>query len=558
MAARDLYFLPLVAAGGLATLLLLTPVPLAAQESQPAAEPSAGPQAPAHPLADALQARLETDGGSQSGDAADARIIELYDFYEHRGYAPVWVDDRGVTKRARTFVDLLRAGHEDGLHPSDYHPDALTFGFGARTPEQLADLEVALSKTFFDYVQHMGAGRVRPNKVNREIVIYPEGPDPQIALEGAAQADDLKAFAASLAPQTPNYSRLKAALATFRAIDRAGGWTIVPDDEVLKPGMSQERVPILRTRMIEASDLKDGAHEGDVYDGALVEAVERFQFRHGLEVDGVVGRNTLNEINIPVSARVRQMELNMERRRWMKDDLGDYYVFVNLADQYLKVVSNDKTTHTARLVVGKTYHRTPVFSETMTYIDMNPYWNVPYSIAVNEYLPKLKRNPGALGSQNIRVFSGNAPISPHAVSWTSYSRGNFPFRLRQDPGPRNALGRIKFMFPNKYNIYIHDTPSKRLFSKAQRVFSHGCMRVQNPLDLAAELLGREGWDLARIERQINSGKKRIVKLTSPIPVHVTYLTAWVNKDGSVHFRRDVYGRDKRLDAALARVVAQAR
>ena len=256
---------------------------------------------------------------------------------------------------------------------------------------------------------------------------------------------------------------------------------------------------------------------------------------------------------MPVAGRIRQMEVNLERRRWMDDDLGDYYIFVNVADQQMKVVRNGRTVHTARLVVGKPYNRTPVFSETMKYIVLNPYWNVPPSIANGEYLPKLKEDPAYLMRQGIRILSGSGDsageIDPYSINWSSLDR--MPYSLRQDSGGKNALGQVKFMFPNRFNVYLHDTPSKSLFAKDLRIFSHGCMRVEHPLDLAALLLAEQGWTRKKIDAAIASGKQRVINLAKPIPVHVTYLTAWVNEDGSVNFRRDVYDRDKQLASALA-------
>ncbi|MEM8646633.1 MAG: L,D-transpeptidase family protein, partial [Pseudomonadota bacterium] len=213
-------------------------------------------------------------------------------------------------------------------------------------------------------------------------------------------------------------------------------------------------------------------------------------------------------------------------------------------------VSNGKTIHTARTVVGKTYHSTPVFSKKMKYIVINPYWNVPSSIARREYLPKLRQDAGYLLRQNIHVLRGGSRIDPYSVNWNAVSPSAFPFRLRQDPGTKNALGRIKFMFPNRFNVYIHDTPAKSLFARSKRVFSHGCIRVENPPELAEVLLKEQGWSLNKVNNAISAKKKRVVNLKEPIPVHITYLTAWVNKDGSTHFREDVYGRDKRLAAAL--------
>jgi L,D-transpeptidase YcbB len=290
----------------------------------------------------------------------------------------------------------------------------------------------------------------------------------------------------------------------------------------------------------------------DLYDDDLVRAVQSFQSRHGLIEDGVIGPATHAALDVPVEARVRQMEINLERRRWMADDLGVFYVFVNIADAHLKVVEEladrEKTVFVSRLVVGKPFTRTPVFSDAMSYLVFNPYWGVPASIANKEFLPKLKADPGALTAQGIRMFANNTEIDPYSVDWASATR--IPYQLRQDPGPANALGRVKFMFPNSFNVYIHDTPSKSLFEKESRFFSYGCMRVETPDRLAEVLLSAQGWTMDRIKAEIATGQQRIVRLETKVPVHITYLTAWVNKDGTVHFRTDVYDRDPRLAAAL--------
>ncbi len=377
-----------------------------------------------------------------------------------------------------------------------------------------------------------------------------------VLLDQAATTPDFSAFLEALSPNTPNYARLKRRLAQYRDKAALGGFTPIPEGETLKPGMEDQRVPLLRQRLSEEDFMDAASHTGSVYDGSLVDAVKTFQDHHGIAVDGVIGPSTLAEINVPIEKRLIQMELNMERRRWMPDFLGDTYVFVNLADQNLKVVKNDKTWHTARVVVGKPYHATPVFSDEMTYVEINPFWNVPRSIATNEYLPKLRQNPNALSAQNIRIFSGEQEIAPTQVAWNSYSGGNFPFKLRQDPGGKNALGRIKFMFPNQFNIYIHDTPSKALFDRAQRSFSHGCIRVSDPFALGSVLLGDQGYDRAKLEALRDSGERKIVKLDRPIPVHLTYLTAWMNKDGSTHFRQDIYDRDQVLQKALAEAMTK--
>lgn len=514
---------------------------------------------PTDPLAMAIARELSVnttvmlDAAINAG-SEDELELGIQGFYQGRVFQPLWVSEQGLNPHGEMLLAAFERAGEHALDPQDYAPDRLRDLAGAaRDTAALAELEVAISNTFVIYANHLTAGRVKPNEVNRSLNLFPKAPDPSVVLEYVESSEDFATAIDGLSPNTPNYARLKTALADYRAKEAAGGFTPVPEGETLKPGMTDARLDTLRQRLAEQDLFSPGSHSGTVYDGALVEAVKLFQERHGLEVDGIIGKATLAEINVPISTRIGQMELNMERRRWMPDDLGARYVFVNLADQNLKVVEDDKTVHTTRVVVGKPFHATPVFSDEMTYAEVNPYWTVPYSIATTEYLPMLQRDPGALQGKNIRVFSGNREIDPWSVAWSSYSRASFPFTLRQDPGEGNALGRIKFMFPNKFNIYIHDTPSKSLFSRAQRSFSHGCIRAEAPFDLGEALLGPDGWTKAKLETVRDSGERRVIKLSKPLPVHLTYLTAWVNKDGSVHFRSDIYERDKVLAKAIAQL-----
>ncbi len=500
---------------------------------------------------DELQYMFQDGIAAPGTEDDDERLIQVFTYYEERSFKPLFVRDNGPKTKGKVLLQILKAAADEGLDPSRYRVAEIEERLSSLEPVKLAEAELLLARAMIDYGRDISAGRVEPRNVDRELFIYPKGPGPLTLLDGAEQADNMGPYIASLAPQTPNYARLKATLAKYREMAANGGWTQVPAGDALKPGMQDPRIVALRARLEQSGDLAPGAHVGDTYDGALVEGVKRFQRLHGIDQDGVVGPDTLRQMNITVADRVKTLELNMERRRWMEDDLGERYIFVNLADQFLKVVDNGKTVHEALTVVGKTYFRTPVFSKNMKYIVINPYWNVPPSIARNEYLPKLRRNPGVLYRENIKILKGNTVIDPYRVNWSSIS-GRFPFRLRQEPGPKNALGKIKFMFPNQFNVYIHDTPSKSLFSRATRVFSHGCIRVQNPGDLGAVLLSTQGWTQTKFDSAFKSNKRRVVRLKKEIPVHITYLTAWTNKDGTVHFRKDVYGRDKRLAAALSK------
>lgn len=528
--ARLIAYLPLF------VLLILATPSYATENEQVAAE-----------LRKIIDAGEPVMGDQQTDD----RIVEVYVFYAaDRDYKPLWVRDSGPKAKAQDVLDVFRNAGKVGLNPNNYRIAQIERMMTAKTPRELAELELLLSRAFIDFGRDINRGVVLPNEASRENAITSKELGALNLIDGAENADYIADYVRTLEPQSPEYQRLKGALATYRDIAKKGGFPVIPKGPALKPGMRDKRVPLIRQYLLLVGDLPAGANaDSDLYDPDLLAGVKWFQFRHGLTDDGILAATTFEAMAVPVASRIRQIELNLERRRWMDDDLGPYYIMVNVADQELKVVKDGKTIHTAKVVVGKPYTRTPVFSEKMKYVVLNPYWNVPPNIANGEYLPKLKRNPGALSRERIRVFnaSGNQ-VDPYSVNWSALSR--MPYSLRQDSGGKNALGKVKFMFPNRFNVYLHDTPSKSLFDKDLRIFSHGCMRVQNPLDLAALILADEGWSRERIDSTIAQGGQRIISLKQQIPVHVTYLTAWVNKDGAVNFRRDPYNRDEQLAEAL--------
>jgi len=512
-----------------------------------------------------LEQRLDVDASQAQSEQARKELLALRQFYEGRGFAPAWVGESGIDAPGRTLADVLTTVDLDGLQPVNYEADKIKALADSTDPADMAELEFTLSRSLVHYGRDLSAGRVEPNEVDSELYIYPDPVQSLNLISSAASATDLAGYLASLAPQTDEYARLKQALADYRAIAAAGGWSRLPEGETLKPGMRDPQVASLQKRLVEAGDLEAPGADPDLFDPKLEAAVKHFQYRHGLDIDGAVGKMTRAALNVPVEQRIEQMLLNMERRRWMPDDLGQRYVFVNLADFYLKVVDEPKTIFDSRVVIGKTYHRTPVFSNEMTYLEINPYWNVPPSIARKEILPKVRKDVAYLAENNMKVLSdwgANAtPLDPAKINWATMSASNFSYKFRQDPGPENALGRVKFMFPNQFNVYLHDTPSRSLFQRAVRSFSHGCIRVEKPLELAGVVLGLEGpagWDQAAVQGAVDSRERQIVRLERPLPVHITYLTAWVNKDGSVHFRDDIYGRDGHLAAALRRSNATGR
>jgi len=480
----------------------------------------------------------------------DNRLIQVFTYYADRSFKPIWVRDDGMKAKGKVLLEFLGNIQNHGLPEFKYRLEDIRALTGDTHPRALAELEMLLTSAFIDLARDLTRGRVDPSDVTRHNDIEVRELGAAYLLDGAEQAEEMRPYIDKLMPQDPRYHRLVDALKKYREIAANGGWTPIPAGKMLKPGEADVRLPLLRDLLVTVGDMDAATRPvDDSYDDITLAAVKKFQERHGLTDDGVIGPTTLDQMNTPVEQRIKQLEVNLERRRWLNREPGGFYVFVNLADQELKVVDNGKTVHTARLVIGKTYHKTPVFTDSMTYLVINPYWNVPSSIANNEYLPKLKQDAGYLQRQGIRVLNASgSEVNPFSVNWGGMSR--VPFRLRQDTGDKNALGRIKFMFPNKYNVYIHDTPSKSLFEKDLRVFSHGCMRVENPPQLAEVILKNQGWTLAKINTQIASGDRRIVKLDRKVPVYVTYITAFANKDGSVNFRRDVYGRDETLAEQL--------
>jgi murein L,D-transpeptidase YcbB/YkuD len=480
----------------------------------------------------------------------------LAEFYERRNFSPTWTNPDQVGE----LLELVLASRDDGLKPDDYHAEQIGYAYReisrgvTPTPRQVAALELLLSDSLLRLGFHELYGRVDPSSLDPRwnFNSRPIGPDPLQTLQNAIDSPSLTEFANKLFARGPLYLQLRAALKEYRQIKADGGWPIIPDGPTLKAGMSDERVATIAERLAITGDITDGATgAGNVYADDLARGVRFFQERHGLENDGAIGPATLEALNAPVDTRIDQLRINLERARWVLSGIENDFIVVNIAGFRAYLLNDGKVIWKTKVQVGKTFHQTPVFRDEMTYVVMNPTWTVPYSIASKEMLPRIQRDPDYFKTRTFDVRNrAGENIDPQTIDWSKFSRRNLPYTFVQRPGPRNALGRIKFIFPNQYSVYLHDTPSKTLFGRSERAFSHGCIRTQNPFDLAELLLQPKGWNRERIDAQIESLETKTVHLAEPLPVLLLYWTADIGPNGERHFYKDVYERDQKVLAAL--------
>jgi murein L,D-transpeptidase YcbB/YkuD len=399
------------------------------------------------------------------------------------------------------------------------------------------------------------SGRLDPRTVDDGWYLTTRRSSVDSTLRAALRDDDSPDVLASLRPKQKEYAELMDALQEYREILRKGGWGTVPPGPALKRGDRGARVVALRRRLHATDDLASD-QESDLFDADLAGAVARFRVRHGLPADSVADPPTIGAMNVPVGDRIRQIEINLDRYRWLPAEFTRRYVLVNIPEFRLYAYDDGKPKFEQRVIVGDQYQNaTPVFADSMTYVVFRPEWNVPTSILVREILPKLRDDDQYdLAAQGLEVVDSTGKVvkDPSEIDWDDVDTADLRYRVRQKPGPVNALGRIKFMFPNRFNIYLHDTPSRKLFERERRALSHGCVRVEDPVQLAGFVLDRQdGWDEGRIEQALDDSAEgsRMVSLEKPLPVYLLYLTAFV-REGQVQFRNDPYGKDRR---ALARL-----
>lgn len=490
---------------------------------------------------------------------AAASDKDIAQFYRDTGYAAVWTgaEDTYVARRRALMQAIADAG-EHGLPPARYRGDTLMEAMrSAQTPRDLGLLEVEMSRSLLRLSRDLQTGLVTPSDVDKGIVR-------KIALRDRVETltrfvnTTPNSFFRSLAPSTAEYTRLMKEKMRLERLLGQGGWGAIVPAKTLAPGDSGASVVALRNRLIAMNYLSRSATQD--YDAALQAAVQSFQTDHGLSADGVAGASTMTEINMPVEDRLKSVIVAMERERWLGEERGKRHILVNLTDFHSKIIDDDRITFVTRSVIGAIdpTKRTPEFSDMMQYMEINPDWTVPRGIIQRDYLPALQRNPNALSHLQVTDARGRE-VPRGAVDFSRYTARSFPFNLRQPPGRTNALGTVKFMFPNPYAIYLHDTPDKNLFTRESRAYSAGCVRLSDPHDFAYVLLARQEDDPKTFfDTILNSGQQTRVNLKEPVPVHLIYRTAFTTPKGKTNFRRDVYGRDTKIWEALERAGVELR
>ena len=503
----------------------------------------------------------------------DNETVKFYSslpaLYRNTEYRPVWVSESGPKPQVRDMAEAVRNSYLEGLDPEKYNINEIDYTLARiqsasasgklPPPDLLADLDILLSNSFLKYASDLLYGQISPAQIDLELVFGEKPVDLNALLISAVNDNRIGETLAGLLPDYPVYGRLKTALAEYRKYEAEGGWRPIPEGGKLKIGAQGARVTAVKERLAVTGELDGSALGGDVFDAALEQAVRKYQETNGLYVDGVVGDSTLESLNVPAGDLVNQIELSLERWRMLPKSLGPQFVLVNIANYHLYAVKDNRDAVNMRIVVGKPKWNTPIFSEQMTHIVFNPYWNIPPSIFKDDIAPLIKSDPDYMANRNIQAVglqmeqTENADETEVAAAKEEYLTkvlsGNY--KLRQNPGPSNPLGRVKFLFPNKHSVYLHDTPNRGYFQRAQRNFSHGCIRVEKPVELADFVLSADpSWTDENIRSTINRGRTQTIDVPVPVTVYILYFTAWANEDGSVSFHKDIYGLDRVLQNAL--------
>jgi len=497
----------------------------------------------------AIKAALpQFSGFRQALVAAASDDKEIAAFYRARGYAQFWTVDEGAEHLGLALAAFGTA-EAHGLPVGRYDPEAIRAAIaGLRSEGDLGRLEVRLTRALLDFGRDLSSGALDPARLDAGIVREVVRRDRDNMLREFVA--DPEGFLHGLAPRAPEYARLMRARAQLREVISNGGWGARITARSLRPGDTGAPVVELRNRLIRMGYLSRTPTQ--TYDSAMTAAIQAFQSAHALTADGIANEATISQINIAPETRLRAVTVALERERWLNIERGPRHIWVNLTDFTAKIIDDGKVTFETRAVVGSTVEdkRTPEFSHLMTYMEVNPDWTVPRGIIRRDYLPKLRANPGALA--HLQVIDSRGRVVPRSqIDFAAYNDRNFPFNLRQPPGRSNALGLVKFMFPNPWSIYLHDTPDKHLFARDTRAYSSGCVRLNDPFDFAYTLLAPQTDDPKGLfHRVLDAKKQERIFLEKPVPVHLVYRTAFTDARGRLQYRADVYGRDAKIFAAL--------
>ena len=501
-----------------------------------------------HKLVQALREQLIQD--VELVDESDLIWLDLRRFYTERRFQPLWFTDAGLNERAQQLLKVLETADQQGLNPEDYNLCFFRRHCDDEKAAQRVWVELLLTKSLMLYIEHMQRGRLSPHDMGLDW--YIDRPQVNVLdwLQETVDAPDFEQALTQLQPPYEGYRRLQSALLNYLDLQASGGWPAVPEGPTLQLWDSHGQLPVIRERLQAEGDLQVGPVENALlFDETVKLAVEHFQVRYGVDVDGIVGPRTRAAMNVPIAERIRQIQFNLERWRWLPRELGGRYILVNTAGHELVVYEFDRPRFVMRVITGMPDRPTPALSGPLQSIEFNPYWHIPRRIALEDVIPQQRRNPNFFRAMGIRVLKnhggGLVEVPASGIDWARVDSDHFPYLLRQDPGSHNSLGRIKIKFANDFALYLHDTPKQRLFQRGMRAFSSGCIRVENAIDLAEYLLqDQNGWTKAHIQEVIDSGQTVTVDLATEIPMYLAYWTAWVSSDEHVYFRRDVYGWDR--------------
>jgi murein L,D-transpeptidase YcbB/YkuD len=476
-------------------------------------------------------------------------------FYQQRNYQAVWLKHNNIVPEANTVINILNNSYQDGLNPQDYHliqlqqlqqslakPD-----LDAKQHSQLLiDFDLTLTDAYLLYTRHLAMGKINPLQAYPTWNVMRNNFNPINFLNNALIQQSIISSLTKLTPNLAQYTKLKQELAKYQELQQDGGWESIPNGPTLQLGQTNQRINLLQQRLAKTEDYTIDDDNPDNFTPQLADTVKHYQQLHGLKVTGNVDKLTLESLNQPVEQIIKQISINLDRLRWLPQQWESQYILVNIPSYSLQIINNGTTELTMPVIVGSGGdNKTCIVNSQVTNIELNPYWGIPRRIATQEYLAKIQDDPDYLSKHAIKVYDirTNSQVSPSSIDWDQVKPNSFPYQLRQDPGVKNALGKLKFIFPNQCGIYLHDTSNRTLFGNNNRSLSHGCVRVGKPHDLAEYLLsGMQNWNNDKLDQAINTGKHRQIKLSTPFPIHIIYQTIWVDESGT-HFAKDIYKLD---------------